>query len=243
MTANTAPQEGIVPATTTVLVPAVEELMALLSNLEEDLVIPLDLTAQDHDNGVEDAWQMPDDLAPGAARDALGRIWRALPAPLLALARGREDDAPDDQRRHLLAPDGRYEHAPYYPIEIEARDLAILRAFADRLTLAVGRYDTTADGDLHSVLEAIAEESERRHRPNGDFERPTAAEIVGDLARVLAVLEHNDADTRAVLAEVTAADPGQPVTLTPAGEEAYQRLATAYNAAITGGSGLDRWLY
>jgi hypothetical protein len=67
--------------------------------------------------------------------------------------------------------------------------------------------------------------------------------LVGELDMVVTVLDLDTDDTRLLLTEIRTQGPGATVILTEAGEAAYQRTATQLNKHITGGSGLDRFLY
>ncbi|MEU9174892.1 hypothetical protein AB0D34_45275 [Streptomyces sp. NPDC048420] len=227
-------------ANRTVLIPDEEDFLHVLVSLDETLMLPLVGAVDDMDAGVEDAWQLPEDFNAKAPNDALGRVFRALPAPLQRRIHGEDHPA---EARVLLAADGVYEHMPFYPVVIEERDLVVLRVLRDRLTRVVNREE---DGqDLLDFLHQVAEDAEERPDPKNPASRrrPRAEDLVADLAMVVGVLELDTDDTRLLRSEIEAKGPGEKVVLTLRGEAAYKNAATTFNKLITGGNAMNAYLY
>ncbi|MDQ0964570.1 hypothetical protein QFZ66_008538 [Streptomyces sp. B4I13] len=226
-------------ATRTALVPDESHFLYVLTRLDEQLLSALVGAVEDMDAGEEDAWRLPADFNAKAPYQAWTRVFDALPAAL----RGDENEREGHpEARTLVAPDGRHEHMPFYPVTVLERDLVVLRHLRDRLTRVLNREED--GGDLLDYIDALAENTEDRTDPGKPGRRPTtAADLVGELALVVTILDLDTDDTRLLLAEIGAKGPGETVVLTEAGEAAYQRTATEFNKHIAGGSGLDRFLY
>jgi hypothetical protein len=196
--------------TRTVVVPDVdEELLATLGQLEELLLM---LPGSEND-------KLPEPFAHDHALGAVQRIWAAL-KPTQRPA----DDAACPGR--LLAPDGRYEHIPLTPVELDDGDLAVLGRTARALGTAP-RWSLLAE-----ALDAAV--------TIGPHTTPAA--LVEAIARLHGVLdlELTD-DARALLPRLRASSVGD-VVLTGAEEAAYNRTVDRINTMWTG-SALDRWAY
>ncbi|MBP5942599.1 hypothetical protein [Streptomyces acidiscabies] len=226
-------------ATRTALVPDESHFLYALTRLDEQLLSALVGAVEDMEAGEEDAWRLPADFDAKAPYDAWTRVFDALPAPLRADEDEREEHP---QARTLVAPDGRYQHMPFYPVTVLERDMVVLRDLRDRLARVLKREED--GGDLLDYLDVLAENSEERMDPGTYGRRPaTSADLVAELDLVVTVLDLDTDDTRLLLTEIGTQGPGATVILTQAGEDAYQRTATELNQHIAGGSGLDRLLY
>jgi hypothetical protein len=202
--------------TTTVLIPDDEDFWALVERGEEPLLLQLAI-AEDAERYSDQSYQLPAPLADQVALDAYHRI----------------QDALHDQRRHphgrQLGPDGRYEHLPLLLITPPGEDLAVLDGALQALNRALAHQVP----DLAELLGDIA-----------DSWRTTAAELVGDFGRVLAVLTlPADEHTRQLTERLAAAGPGADVVLTAADEAAYQHVVGRLNLLLTNANPIDRYKY
>ncbi|MFC8223842.1 hypothetical protein ACFUTY_37445 [Streptomyces sp. NPDC057362] len=231
------------PARRRVLLPDDEDWLALFMNMEEPLLLQLALNTRAVRDGEEDVWQLPADLDGAAAHDAWGRLFQALPAPLRHTATNTNRSVPNDARPPgqyiLYAPDGRWEHTPLYPADIDPRDVDTVAAVLAHFRRAVEGHDDT---QLADFLEQLADDWAEPGR-NGDPEK-----LVNDFARGLAVLHlDRQPDTKVLLTAVAAAGPGQEpperIVLTPAQEDAYQRFATRLSSAVAGTTAHDYTLH
>ena len=226
----------------TVLVPDEQHFLhTLIIQLEEDLLGPLVSASDDSRAGMEDAWELPDDLDAQRPYSALRAIVRALPDPLRS--QDERDHFEHPARRTLVSADGRTERLPLYPVTIQEADVAALEDLHARLDAALNRRGE--NGELGDLLYELAEHAPPRIDPIhlADRRPPNRAELVGSVAKVVAVLRLRTDDTELLLREISAKGPGETVQLTGAGNAAYQRLATELNNRITGGAALDRFLY
>ncbi|WP_329021106.1 hypothetical protein [Streptomyces sp. NBC_01601] len=217
------------------LLPDDEDWLGLLMGMEEPLLLQLSLNTRDARAGDEEVWEVPEDLDGIAAHDAWGRIFQALPEPLREGARntGRyvSSEARPAGQYTLYAPDGRYEHTPLYPVDIDQNDVATLAALLAHLRRALEGGGGTQLGEF---LDALA----------GDWAEPgrdpDAKRLVGDFARALAVLRlEPQPDTELLLNALAAAGPDErataPIVLSPSQEDAYQRYMTRVSSAVAGG--------
>lgn len=165
---------------------------------------------------------LPEPLANGVALGAVQRLAAAL--------RPTQSLAPDAGR--LLAPDGRYEHAPMTVLELPAEDIAILSQTA--ATLGHPRLD----GDVADLVATHAEQL-------GDaYRRANRTELVSLTARLAGLLDLAPTrDSELLVERLRACPPGVDLVLTEAEEQAYVRTADRMNHIWALGSGVDRYLY
>jgi hypothetical protein len=169
------------------------------------------------------AWPPP--LACGQALEAVRRIWEAV-----APAQG-ERAAKAGRTGRLLAPDGRYEHAPLRLADVGQADVDALAAAA----AALG--DPHAPGHVRQALEHGAGIA---YHDDGDQARTRLVMTVAQLAGLLGLAPDHDSEMLAALVDGQAAGD---VVLTLDGEAAYQRYATRANRAWAHGDPLARYLY
>jgi hypothetical protein len=154
---------------------------------------------------------LPPPLAHNHALNAVQRLLRAL-----AGTQGR-----DSAQGRLLAPDGRYEHAPVTFIDVATDDIATIAATARRID------SPSASEDLCDAIEVI-----------GGAVYPlaamTRAELASGLARITGLLD---------LAWAPELERLQDVTFTVEEEAAYQATVDWFNAMWALSSGIDRFLY
>ena len=119
---------------------------------------------------------------------------------------------------------------PLLLVDLPDEDLEIL----DGALQALNRALVGDEPDLAELLADVA-----------DAWRTTAADLVGEYSRVLAVLALSpDDDTRRLVDRLTiAASSADDVVLTVTEEAAYQRLATRLNLLLAAGDPIDRYKY
>jgi hypothetical protein len=163
--------------------------------------------------------------APLADRVALATVQRLLTALAPTQSRG-----PGCGR--LLAPDGRYEHAPMTALTLPAADIDLPSAAA--ATLGHPRLDP----DIAELVDAHAEHL-------GDtYRRVDRTELVSLLARLAGLLDLAPTDdTRLLTARLLTTPPGTDCVLSDAEEAAHARTADRMNHVWGHGSGIDRYLY
>lgn len=163
--------------------------------------------------------------APLADRVALGAVQRLLTALAPTQSRG-----PGCGR--LLAPDGRYEHAPMTALTLTAADINLLAATA----AALGHPGL--DPDIGELVDAHAEQLA------GGYRRADHTELVSLLARLAGLLDLSPTDdTHLITARLRATPPGTNCVLNYAEEAAHARTADRMNHMWAHGSGIDRYLY
>jgi hypothetical protein len=166
--------------------------------------------------------RVPEPLAGRAALAAVQRLLTAL-APTQSRAPGRG---------RLLAPDGRYEHAPLTVLTLPAADIDVLAATA----AALGH--PRLDADIADLVSTFAEQLGSGHR------RTDHTELVSLLARLAGLLDLRPTDdTRLLTARLRATPPGTNCVLSDAEEAAHARTADRMNHMWAHGSGIDRYLY
>jgi hypothetical protein len=132
----------------------------------------------------------------------------------------------------LLAPDGRYEHAPLTMLTLPAADIDLLCATA----AALGHPGL--DADIAELVDAHAEQL------GGGYRRPGRTDLVSLLARLAGLLDLAPTDdTRFLTARLRATPPGTECVLSDAEEAAHARTADRMNHMWAHGSGIDRYLY
>ena len=162
---------------------------------------------------------------PLAGRVALAAVQRLLSA--LASTQSREP-----WRGRLLAPDGRYEHAPMAALTLPLADIDLLAATA----AALGHPGL--DADLGELVDAHAAQLA------GGYRRAGRTELVSLLARLAGLLDLSPTDdTRLLTAQLQATPPGTDCVLSDAEEAAHARTADRINHIWAHGSGIDRYLY
>jgi hypothetical protein len=182
-------------------------------------------------------WEDDDRRDPSAGTERL-----RLPAPLadrvgLAAARRLLSALAPTQSRgpgcgQLLAPDGRYEHAPMTALALPAADIDLLAATA--AVLGAPRLDA----DIAELVDAHAAQLA------GQYRRADRPELVSLLARLAGLLDLAPTDdTRLLTARLRATPPGTDCVLSDAEEAAHARTADRMNHIWAHGSGIDRYLY
>jgi hypothetical protein len=163
--------------------------------------------------------------APLANRVALAAVQRLLTTLAPTQSRGAECG-------RLLAPDGRYEHAPMTALTLPAADIDLLSATA----AALGHPGLHPD--IADVISTFAEQLTSGYR------RVQSAELVSLLARLAGLLDLAPTDdTRLLTARLRATPPGSDCVLSAAEEAAHARTADRMNHIWARGSGIDRYLY
>ncbi|TQN37311.1 hypothetical protein FHU33_3957 [Blastococcus colisei] len=182
-------------------------------------------------------WEDDDRRDPGTDTEPLrlppplaDRIALAAVQQLLSALTPTQSRGPGCGR--LLAPDGRYEHAPMTALTLPAADIDLLSATA----AALGH--PRLDADIADVVDAHAEPLAGGCRPAG------RTDLVSLLARLAGLLDlaHTD-DTRLLTARLRATPPGTDCVLSDAEEAAHARTADRMNHIWAHGSGIDRYLY
>ncbi|SNS31122.1 hypothetical protein SAMN06893096_103164 [Geodermatophilus pulveris] len=132
----------------------------------------------------------------------------------------------------LLAPDGRYEHAPMTVLTVGAADIDLLCATAD----ALGHPGLDAD-----IAELVDDHAEHF---GGTYRRAGRTDLVSLLVRLAGLLDLAPTDdTRLLTARLQATPPGTDCVLSDAEEAAHARTADRMNHLWARGSGIDRYLY
>jgi len=164
---------------------------------------------------------LPPPLAHNRALDAVQRLLRAL-----AGTQGR-----DSARGRLLAPDGRYEHAPVTFIDVATDDIATIAATARM----IGSPSASED-----LFDAIEENSGAVY----PLPAMTRAELASGLARTAGLLDLAwTPELERLHARLSQTEPGDDVTLTVEEEAAYQATVDRFNAMWALSSGVDRFIY
>lgn len=226
-----------------VLLPDDEDWLSLLMGMEEPLLMQLALNTRAAQAGDEEVWEMPQGLDGAAAHEAYGRLYQALPEPLRHTARNIARSEPDRDRpagRYTLyAPDGRWEHTPLYPADVDPRDIATVAAVLAHFRTAIEGKDCTQLGDF---LQQMADDWADPGREGN------ARQMVDDFDRGLSVLQlPHEADADVLLEAVTVAGPDgeapERIVLGPPQEDAYQTFMRRVSAAVTGNSPHDYALH
>ena len=160
--------------------------------------------------------------APLADRVALAAVQRLLTA--LAPTQSRAAT-----QRRLLAPDGRYEHAPITVLSVPAADIELLAAIAATLG------HPGLDADITDLVAAHAEQL------NPGYRRTDPVSVLARLAGLLDLPPSDD--TRLLTARLRAIPLGTDCVLSDAEEAAHARTADRMNCLWADGSGIDRYLY
>lgn len=214
------------------LVPDLDDELVYVLNQAEELLLTLRAWESDPDAPAV----LPDPLAAGGALDALHRLQDAItPTQTRTTLAGQQLPATVGPAL-LLGPDGRYEHRPLRLVTLAQADLDLLAA----ATATMGHALAAAPaGELAEALGAGAEAACSLTYGS----TPTPVDIVTGLTRALGVLDlAPDADTE-LLTSLLAVPPTAAVTLTPAADAAYARLADRINTMWADGSDLDRFGY
>ncbi|MGA5643268.1 hypothetical protein ACPCTN_31580 [Streptomyces cinereoruber] len=231
------------PAKTRALLPDDEDWLSLFMGMEEPLLMQLALNARAVQEGDEDVWDLPSDLDGVGAHEAWGRLFQALPEPLRHTGTNIGRSAPDRNRPAgcytLYAPDGRWEHTPLYPADVDPADVATVAAVLDHFRTALDGTDHT---QLADFLQQMADDWADPGREGND------RQMVEDFTRGLSVwqLPHQP-DVDVLLEAVAAAGPSdqapERIVLTPPQEDAYQTFMRRVSAAVAGNSPHDYALH
>ncbi|CCG05696.1 hypothetical protein [Blastococcus saxobsidens] len=208
-TGQPGPSGGTPPGQRTVLVVDLDgEPLAPLRALEEIL---LRLGTWEDDDDRRDPDTTPEPLRvppPLAGRIALAAVQRLLTALAPSQSRG-----PGCGR--LLAPDGRYEHAPMTALILPAADIDLLSATA----AALGH--PRLDSDIAELVDAHAEQLADTYR------RADRTDLVSLLARLADLLDLSPTDdTRLLSARLQGTPPATDCVLSDAEEAAHARTGT-----------------
>ncbi|MEV7602960.1 hypothetical protein AB0O91_36900 [Kitasatospora sp. NPDC089797] len=213
--------------TATLLLPQIDSWLDPFAALEEPLLLHLRPLP---DADPDEQWQLPQGLDGEAVYEAWSRIVDALPATLRERVWAKTYDPLPDELT-LLAPDGRYEHAPLYAATVAQADVDRLAELLGHLRRAA--YGAGDTGDLDQILQLTASYRSEHQRQVG------VEDVVQSVAAAIAVLQQQpDADTELLLAVVEPAEPGTRIVLTDQQEAAYQRVIDRFTAA-TATSRLD----
>ncbi|SNR79848.1 hypothetical protein SAMN06272737_12634 [Blastococcus mobilis] len=182
-------------------------------------------------------WEDDDRQGPGTDTEPLrvsaplaGRVALAAAQRLLTALAPTQSRGPGCGR--LLAPDGRYEHAPLTALTLPAADINVLSATAD----ALGHPRLNAN-----IAELVDDHAEQL---GGGYRRTDRTDLVSLLARLAGLLDLAPSDdTRLLTARLRATPPGTDCVLTDAEEAAHARTADRMNHMWAHGSGIDRYLY
>lgn len=198
-----------------------DELTVAAERVEELLLTFAGWEAEDVDQADAEPLVLPAPLADRRALEALRRVWDAV-----ARTQGRRA-AEAGVTGRMLGPDGRYEHVPLRLVDVDQADVDALSAAARALG------DPRADDDVRDALDQTA----------GAY-GIEPAELVATAARIAGLLDlEPTADSRLLAGLLAGAGPADDLVLDAAGEAAYQRLATRFNAMWALSSPLDRWAY
>lgn len=197
---------------------ALEEILLCLGTWEDD-------DRRDPGTGTEPL-RVP---APLADRAALAAVQRLLTA--LAPTQSQESGC-----GRLLAPDGRYEHAPMTALTLPTADIDLLAATAAALGHPLGH--PRLDADIAELVAAHAAQLP------GGYRRADRTELVSLLRRLAGLLDLAATDdTRLLTARLRVTPPGADCVLSDAEEAAHARTADRMNHIWAHGSGIDRYLY
>ncbi|CCG02687.1 hypothetical protein [Blastococcus saxobsidens] len=193
---------------------ALEEILLCLGTWEDD--------DRRHPGADTEPLRLP---APLADRVALAAVQRLLGA--LAPTQSREP-----WRGRLLAPDGRYEHAPMTALTLPSADIDLLCATA----AALG--DAALNPEIADLVSTFAEQLGSGCRSGG------RTELVSLLARLAGLLDLSPTDdTRLLITRLRTTPLGTDCVLSDAEEAAHARTADRMNDLWAHGSGIDRYLY
>ncbi|RBY82280.1 LuxR family transcriptional regulator [Blastococcus sp. TF02A-26] len=183
------------------------------------------------------SWEDDDRQEPRADTEPLrlpaplaDRVALAVTQRLLAALAPTQSQGPVCGR--LLAPDGRYEHAPMTVLTLSAADINVLRATA----AALGRPGL--DADIAELIDAHAEQL-------GDgYRRADRTHLASSLGRLVGLLDLSSTDdTRLLTARLRAISPCADCVLDDAEEIAYARTADRMNHVWADSSPIDRYQY
>ncbi|MFJ8388653.1 hypothetical protein ACIQ9Q_29830 [Streptomyces sp. NPDC094438] len=224
-----------------VLLPDDEDWLSLFMGMEEPLLMQLALNARAAQQGDEEVWELPPDLDGVGAHEAWGRLFQALPEPLRHTGTNIGRSEPNRDRPAgcyaLYAPDGRWEHTPLYPADVDPRDIATVAAVLAHFRTALDGTDHTQLGDF---LQQMADDWADPGREGND------RQMVEDFLRGLSVWQLPHQPDVDVLLEAVAGPGGETperIVLTPPQEDAYQTFMRRVSAAVTGNSPHDYALH
>jgi hypothetical protein len=202
--------------TTLVLVPDEKGFRELVDGIEEPLLLQIAAT-EEADRQSEQPYVLPAPIADGVALQAWDRVHRTL-----------QDRRVPPTGYRLLAPGGGYQHRRLHVAAVATSDLEVLESALRMLLRALLPDD---EPDLTDLLAQIAI----------DYST-SPVNMVGELARVLAVLRLTSEETTAVLVEAlttNSASVAGDVVLTDEQESAYQQTVRRMNRLLAVANPID----
>lgn len=229
-----------------VLVPDLgDELVTVLARVEELLLVVDDAAGAADDL---EPLVLPAPLAGRVALDALARV-----AAAVGPTQTRTDRPPPPEGR-LLGPDGRCERPPLRLVTLDPADLHVLAAAAAVLGVELATRPSSELCEAMNVGADAASEITPSAVPPDETpdvvpaiassgSTTSATMLVEALARAHGLLDLAVTDdTRALAARVADLDHGD-VVLSPAEDDAYERLASRFTAMWTSADPPTHWVY
>jgi hypothetical protein len=210
-----------------ILVPDTEEFVDL-ANRAGDVLEYID-DVDEYEATAGTPLSLPAPLTGAEALKAMRRVYDVLEASLDAFP----GKAPGTR---VLAPDGRYEHAPFRVVGLDREDIAALVRAAEVTTAAAAAPHT------HELRSVLADFNALDCRSSwGGAEEFTAGAVAHALSNLVDLLTIEHDDDIAALATSLATD--QDVVLTITEQSTYNRLANRFNKLLTSGDPLVRFEY
>ncbi|GAB2717268.1 hypothetical protein [Kitasatospora kifunensis] len=196
---STAPEPQ--DRTAVLLLPASEDVLGPLLRLEEPLLWWLR-----PDGDPDDFWELPEGLDGEAVYQAYNRVLDALPGEVIRLVNTGLYELP--LAVQPIAPDGRWEHAPLYVVEVASADVTVLARLGAELRRALSSEPGTAG--LREFLDQVAEWRSSEDPSGGPV---TTATVVREALQGVAVLLQEQGLPEELDGQIAAADPGRRAVL------------------------------